>query len=178
MKHNINPESVNSRAGFTIVELLLVIIVIAILASISVVAYGGISRRAQNSQVGTAVANWEKILLSYKQIKGDYYYVASGCMPLLGRSASEFTDTGGCTATYNAALIADIQSVTGFTIPPGRLPDFGTGLANVQGVRYIGTAAPVSLQYNYSGNGCAKTSDTIVMYNSTYNISRCERQLS
>lgn len=37
--------------GFTIVELLIVIVVIAILAAISVMVYGGIQNRANNSVV-------------------------------------------------------------------------------------------------------------------------------
>lgn len=37
------------RQGFTIVELLIVIVVIAILAAITVVAYGGIQRRAKDN---------------------------------------------------------------------------------------------------------------------------------
>jgi len=44
-----------SRRGFTIVELLIVIVVIAILAAITVVAYNGISLRARNTaRVSTA----------------------------------------------------------------------------------------------------------------------------
>lgn len=37
------------RQGFTIVELLIVIVVIGILAAISIVAYTGISKRADDS---------------------------------------------------------------------------------------------------------------------------------
>ncbi len=40
-----------SRSGFTIVELLIVIVVIAILAAISIVAYNGIQERAKLSKV-------------------------------------------------------------------------------------------------------------------------------
>lgn len=37
------------RAGFTIVELLIVVIVIAILATITIVGFNGIQNRAKNS---------------------------------------------------------------------------------------------------------------------------------
>ena len=38
------------QTGFTIVELLIVIVVIGILAAITIVAYNGIQTRAQNTQ--------------------------------------------------------------------------------------------------------------------------------
>jgi type IV pilus assembly protein PilA len=43
------------RYGFTIVELLVVVVVISILASISVVAYQGVQKRAYNDRVISAV---------------------------------------------------------------------------------------------------------------------------
>lgn len=51
--------------GFTIVELLVVIVVIAILASITAVAYNGIVRRADHSAVSTHIRQWEKIFEIY-----------------------------------------------------------------------------------------------------------------
>lgn len=54
--------SLHKSKGFTIVELLIVIVVIAILASISVVAYNGIQKRAKDSQRKSDVAEIIKLL--------------------------------------------------------------------------------------------------------------------
>ena len=44
------------QKGFTIVELLIVIVVIAILATITIVAYNGVSQRAKESATQNAVS--------------------------------------------------------------------------------------------------------------------------
>ena len=59
-----------SRSGFTIVELLIVIVVIAILASISVVAYAGIQTRAQASAIAADLKAAEKALNAYRISSG------------------------------------------------------------------------------------------------------------
>tara|TARA_B100000686_G_C16613061_1_gene874893 strand:- start:631 stop:1143 length:513 start_codon:yes stop_codon:yes gene_type:complete len=52
----------NTRAGFTIVELLIVIVVIAILAAITIVAYTGIQERAEAAAVQSDLSNAAKKL--------------------------------------------------------------------------------------------------------------------
>lgn len=61
-----------SRKGFTIVELLIVIVVIAILAAISLVAYNGVQQRARDSQRKADVAAIVKALELYYNDKGRY----------------------------------------------------------------------------------------------------------
>lgn len=52
----------NTKTGFTIVELLIVIVVIAVLASISIVAYTGIQERASKSRVQSDITQIVKAI--------------------------------------------------------------------------------------------------------------------
>lgn len=60
------------KAGFTIVELLIVIVVIAILAAISIVSYNGIQGRAEDTRRITDAKNIVKALELYKINNGNY----------------------------------------------------------------------------------------------------------
>jgi len=59
--------------GFTIVELLIVIVVIAILAAISIVAYNGIQQRARDGQRKSDIETITKAL--------ELYYIDNGAFP-------------------------------------------------------------------------------------------------
>ena len=59
-------------SGFTIIELLIVVVVIAILAALSIVAYTGIQNRANNSAVQNDLAAASKALELYKIDNGEY----------------------------------------------------------------------------------------------------------
>ena len=67
-----------SKHGFTIVELLIVIVVIAILAAISIVAYTGIQQRARDSHRKSDLAVIAKALQIY-QVDNGPMFTASGC---------------------------------------------------------------------------------------------------
>lgn len=61
------------QAGFTIVELLIVIVVIAILATITIVAYTGIQKSATASAVQTSVSQTAKKAMMYALKNGNQY---------------------------------------------------------------------------------------------------------
>jgi prepilin-type N-terminal cleavage/methylation domain-containing protein len=59
-------------AGFTIAELLIVIIVIAILATLVITAYNGVQARAANTKTISAAETWIKALRLYNAEKGGW----------------------------------------------------------------------------------------------------------
>lgn len=60
------------QKGFTIVELLIVIVVIAILAAISTVAYSGIQSRARDASRLADIQAINKAIMSYYAVHGTY----------------------------------------------------------------------------------------------------------
>lgn len=67
-----NIKSIRKDRGFTIVELLIVIVVIAILAAITIVAYNGIQSRSKNSAAATNVNNVVKKAEAANSLAGSY----------------------------------------------------------------------------------------------------------
>lgn len=54
------------RQGFTVVELLIVIVVVAIIAAITIVTFNGTQVRAENSRVLSEASSWKKAILMYR----------------------------------------------------------------------------------------------------------------
>lgn len=61
-----------NKRGFTIVELLIVIVVIAILAAISIVAYNGVQNRTSDSAIKSDLRNFAGKIMEYQAVNGTY----------------------------------------------------------------------------------------------------------
>ena len=76
------------QSGFTIVELLIVVVVIAILAAITIVAYNGIQNRAKSSAAQALANNVAKKAEAYNTVANTY---GSFCQFKEGRTDSTGT---------------------------------------------------------------------------------------
>lgn len=106
------------QSGFTIVELLIVVVVIGVLAAIVVVAYNGITQSARDVRVRTAVRQTARLFEAYLAKNGSYPTVANSFTCLSGYNSS-----GQCrfwSSTYydrDPDLEAALATV-------GKIPDF------------------------------------------------------
>ena len=116
--------------GFTIVELLVVIVVIGILASISILAFNGIQERAHNTARYHELKAWVKHYELYRATYGAYPAMTTGQSYCLGYGFPVGSDglarcrdywQSGWTTSYlesdNAALMAELEKVG--SIPGG-----------------------------------------------------------
>lgn len=99
-----------TKSGFTIVELLIVIVVIAILATISIVAYNGIQQRANNTARIAAAKDWVKSIKQY--IAVNQAYPATLNMYCIGESNITDLDTD---PDVDCGLSNNVKHNSGYT---------------------------------------------------------------
>lgn len=101
------------QTGFTIVELLIVIVVIAILAAITIVAFNGVQERARNTKTISAVKEYMKLYSSYAVDYDAYPGSGNYCL------GSGYPD-GLC--WDNRAYVENAAANTGLSIYAKNLP--------------------------------------------------------
>jgi prepilin-type N-terminal cleavage/methylation domain-containing protein len=120
-----------NQTGFTIVELLIVIVVIGILAAISVVAYNGIQNRANDTAVQTDLRNIGVKFTEFKTVNDTLPQVSADFTPMnlkVSRNAygNHYTPAGSngynliyCVNGTAFALVAASKSGTVYVFRDG-----------------------------------------------------------
>jgi len=121
-----------AQKGFTIVELLIVVVVIAILAAITIVSYNGITNRANDSSAKSVAASVQKKVELYAAEESRYpiaaseltsdtsksYYVPTGTFgsadPVTATGATQgtkYVKVQACKATTGAISATNITGI-------------------------------------------------------------------
>lgn len=165
----------NFKRGFTIVELLIVIVVIAILATITFISYNGIKQRAQDSTTASYLVQNAKTIINAASSAGAGYVPASVMTPGLTDikpdnskyrvitycgAQNEFTlavETldGGKYYTKNGAAMVTNSSLDSFQ------PCATTGIANAY-TTYLNLPAQCASE----GGNCTFSGTATIVYGS------------
>lgn len=127
--------SAKRQTGFTIVELLIVIVVIGVLAAIVIVAYNGITQSAKQSSIQSAVSQTTKLFSVYLAKNGSYPTVGAYTCLAAYDSSDQCRYWSSTYYARDSALESALQTV-------GTLPTFPDDLHPT----YYGLA----LRYNAS----------------------------
>ena len=127
-------------SGFTIVELLIVIVVIAILAVISVAVYNGIQDRANDSAIQSDLSSFAKKI------------------QLAAASTGEFPAGG----TVLSSGVGNATTITGFTFNPSKAA-YATNVNNL----YYCTGTEISSGQRLFRVGAKSKSDNTFVYSSS-----------
>lgn len=115
--------SMRRLRGFTIVELLIVIVVIAILAAITVVAYTGVQQQAIDSKAQSDLSTLQKAIIAARQTTGKtlrqitgFGYTAGTCVSNpVGTNLAALPQSSACWTQWNQSLAA-ISSASGIDV--------------------------------------------------------------
>jgi prepilin-type N-terminal cleavage/methylation domain-containing protein len=127
------------QSGFTIVELLIVIVVIGILAAITIVAYNGIQNRAKTTTAQSAANNVAKKAEIYNTEQSAYpatFATLSGATPDKSYALTGVTFQSGAMSTAPAAAnTANLQICghSGTTTAPASAAGITTTTGNIIG---------------------------------------------
>lgn len=97
-----------TSSGFTIVELLIVIVVIGILAAITIVAYNGIQQRGRDAQRSSDISSIQKALELYHIDNSGYPTCSNTTYQIGGARGTCYSDDANFIASLSPKYIAKV----------------------------------------------------------------------
>lgn len=156
----------NKQVGFTIVELLIVIVVIGILVAITVVAFNGVQSRAQTARTNSELAAYQKAIVIARNTKGvalryitNSTYSTSNCISAAGNPGAleprDLAKTHSCWVAYHDNL-AKIGDAAGINLDNLKNGDFRGNPYTLD--ENEGETCTEDVIFAYTGNGTARVS--------------------
>ena len=152
-----NIKTLQRQHGFTIVELLIVIVVIGILATITIVSYAGVTLRAHEAQAQTNGETAQKVAESYNADNGYYPPTAAAFatgslsthLPAAETVAPDASIEVATASTYTSAPNTVYYSctVSGCATPAGGRITYWDPYTKAVVPIYLGTATSASTFY-------------------------------
>lgn len=161
-----------TKSGFTIVELLIVIVVIGVLAAITVVAYNGIQTRAENTKTVSSITAYVKGLSLYAADKG--VYPTGFGQPCLGQAPKCANTTDGVASCFGSGqTVANSGFESALSPYTSSLPAPSTQQISCGGKQYAGawyyppSAQSASIYFMYKNSSACPTigGASVTVYN-------------
>lgn len=180
--------------GFTIVEILIVIVIIGILATLVMVNYQGTQTRARTSQWIDNLNTWEQLLRSHQQATGDFAVTVGGPVCLgSGFPAADGFAENQChlsssgdydvytSSSFNDSLSEQVKPLPETVLPIMRIVDTSYPQpVLVRGLTYFNYGNGVGIVYyadKKANNGKCMRSDELQSVTLEGNLIECIRWL-
>lgn len=150
------PEKQN---GFTLVELLIVVAIIAVLATIGFVVFSGVQERAYNAKVIAGVKQYHSAIMDYYALNDQYPETSreqAGNAIALTCLGTGYTDGTCGTVTGTQVIEDEVFNEQMRNILSGHPPVIGNDSIHVQGESFVG-AVYGSDMTAHSSTGYART---------------------
>lgn len=158
VEHRANPSMKAGSRGFTIVELLIVVVVIAILAAITVVAYNGVSQRSKESASQSAVSQAAKKIQTFAITNNETFPSTLDQAGVTSSASTKFQYRVDTSATPQTFCVTAATSNVSYFINNTTSPKPTAGACpghSSNGVTTVTNLAhdPAATTLNNSGNG-------------------------
>ena len=136
------------KYGFTIVELLIVIVVIAILATISITAYTNFQQRAKNTAIINAASQSLKTIQAYIVEHGTYPLKSWSCI-----TSDSGCHTNGSVQSVHATFDTNMSTIGTLprSVPVDGTSNYGITYIYYGPITFNGESQPAELRYYLSG---------------------------